>query len=62
MTHLYSHTDGVLYVSVLELMALLLGFVDGVGEATTTNPLDAFVFLLCPCCCGVVSGTMVEQG
>jgi hypothetical protein len=33
---------------------------DGVGEAAT--PLDVFVHLICPCCCGAVSDVMVEHG
>jgi hypothetical protein len=40
-------------------MALTLGFVDGVGEATTTNLLDVFVLLLCPREC---LQRTVEQG
>ena len=36
-------------------------FMDGVGEAAATTPLEGFFLLLCPCCCDVVSGVMVEQ-
>ena len=34
---------------------------DGVGEAAATTPSDGFFLLLCPRCCGVVSGAMVEE-
>ena len=34
---------------------------DGVGEAAAATPSDGFFLLLCPRCCGVVSGAMVEQ-
>ena len=35
---------------------------DGVGEAAATTPSGVSLLLLCPCCCGVVSDVMVEQG
>ena len=70
LPQLYSHTGVVLNGSVSELVALcvyrsfrsvVLGFMDGVGEAAAATPSDGFSLLLCPRCCGVVSGAMVEQ-
>jgi hypothetical protein len=42
--------------------SVAFGFVDGVGEAVAVTPSDVSVRLLCPRCCGAVSGVMVEQG
>ena len=70
LPQLYSHTDVVLHGGVSELVALCacrsfrsvaLGFMDGVGEAAATIPSDESFLRLCPRCCGVVSGAMVEQ-
>ena len=35
---------------------------DGVDEAVAATPSGVSLLLLCPCCCGVVSDVMVEQG
>ena len=35
---------------------------DGVHEAVAATPLGVSLLLLCPCCCGVVSDVMMEQG
>ena len=70
LPQLYSHTGGVLHGGVSELVAqcacrsfrsVAVGFMDGVGEAAAATPSDGFFLLLCPRCCGVVSGAMVEQ-
>jgi hypothetical protein len=39
----------------------MLGFMGGVGEVAMPTPLDVFVLLLYPRCCGVVSDDTVEQ-
>ncbi|KAE8790208.1 Endo-1,3(4)-beta-glucanase 1 [Hordeum vulgare] len=39
-----------------------LEFVDGVGEVAAATPSGVSLLLLCPCCCGVVSNVLVEQG
>ena len=70
LPQLYSHTGGVLHDGVSELVAqcacrsfrsVSVGFMDGVGEAAAMTPSDGFFLLLCPRCCGVVSGAKVEQ-
>ena len=70
LPQLHSHTGVVLHGGVSELVALCVcrsfrlvavGFMDGVGEAATATTSDGVFLLLCPRCCGVVSGTMVEQ-
>jgi hypothetical protein len=35
---------------------------DAVGETAAVTPSDVFVLLLCPRCCAVISGVMVERG
>ncbi|XP_047071960.1 zinc finger protein ZAT5-like [Lolium rigidum] len=47
--------------TVLLELSVALGFMDGVGEAAAATPSDGFFLLLCPRCCGVVSGAKVEQ-
>jgi hypothetical protein len=39
----------------------MLGFMGGIGEVATLTPLDVFVLLLYPHCCGVVSDDTVEH-
>jgi hypothetical protein len=39
-----------------------LSLLDGVVKAETGIPLDVSILLLCPCCYGVGSDVMVEQG
>jgi hypothetical protein len=71
LPHLHSHTGAVLHGGVLRVMvscacrsfrSVASVFVDGVGEAAAVTPSDVFVLLLCPRCCGAVSGVMVDQG
>ena len=71
LLQLHSHTGGVFYGGVSELMAscvcrsfrsVALEFLDGVGEAAAAIPSGVFLLLLCPRCCGVFSNVIVKQG
>jgi hypothetical protein len=70
LPQLHSHTDGILYGGVSELMAscvcrslelAALSFLDGVVEVEATIPLDVSILLLCLCYYDVGSDVMVKK-
>ena len=71
LVQLHSHIGSVLHGGISELTSscvcrsfrsAALKFMDGVGEAATATPSGVSLLLLCPRCCSVVSGVVVERG